>query len=484
MNLSVTNTLTNRKEKFEPLEPQTIKMYACGITVYDVCHIGHAMQALIYDVMRDYFEYRGYKVTYVRNYTDVDDKIINRAAALGIDPLELSEKMIQEGMEDLASLDIRPGDIEPRVSDHIPEIIAIIEQLISNDAAYSAGGDVYYKVSANPDYGCLSNRSPDEMRAGARVEVNPNKQDPMDFALWKSAKGGEISWPSPWGAGRPGWHIECSALSMKYLGETFDLHGGGKDLIFPHHENEIAQSTLATGKPLARYWVHNGLVTMHGKKMSKSTGNFMSVRDAVARYYPETIRYTILSNHYSSNIDFTEQSFYNAYSRLIYFYNTLKKIDELGRQFPEAPQTIPPNVELPEVEARFQKAMDDDFNTTVAIANIGETFKWLNDFIAAKKPKLKQKMHALQTVAEPLRRCLAVLGLARRQPDEALADIQTYLVKEKNIDLAAVNQLIDERNAARTDKNWSQADALRDQLCEMGIIIMDTPKGTEWQVQP
>jgi len=484
MPLTVTNTLTNRAEPFEPIEPGKVGIYACGVTVYDVCHIGHAMQALIYDVMRNYFRYAGFEVRYVRNYTDVDDKIINRAAELGIDALTHSENMIRKTLEDLALLGVAPADEEPRVSDHIPQIIALIETLIADGKAYAADGDVYFSVSAFPKYGCLSNRCTEEMQAGSRVEVNPKKRDPMDFTLWKQAKPGEVSWPSPWGEGRPGWHIDCSALAREYLGDTFDIHGGGKDLIFPHHENEIAQSEAATGKPFARYWIHNGLVTVEGRKMSKSLGNFMTITEVVEKYYPETIRYTILRNHYSSNIDFSEQSFYDAYSRLIYFYTTLRKADELVARFPDAPDEIPAHLKLPEVTAKFDAAMEDDFNTTVAIAELGEVFKWLNDFITAKKPKGKQKVAAVKTITAALRTCFGVLGLLQKTPKEGLADIQAYLVRQKNIDVDAIGALIAARTEARTAKDWARADEIRDQLEERGIAIMDMAEGTEWQVLP
>jgi len=483
MKLTVTNTLTKRREPFAPIEPGKVGIYACGVTVYDACHIGHAMQALIYDVMRAYFRYQGLDVLYVRNYTDVDDKIIARAAELGVDALTHSENMIRETLSDLALLDIQPADVEPKVSEHIPEIIAMIETLIENGSAYASDGDVYYRVSAYEKYGCLSNRSPEEMRAGARVEVNPKKRDPMDFTLWKQAKEGEVSWPSPWGEGRPGWHIECSALAMKYLGETFDIHGGGKDLIFPHHENEIAQSEQATGKPFARYWIHNGLVTVEGRKMSKSLGNFMTIKEAVEKYYPETIRYTILRNHYSSNIDFSDQSFYDAYSRLIYFYTTLRKVDEAAASFPDATES-PEHLKPPAVREKFEQAMNDDFNTTVAIAGLGEAFKWVNDLLAAKKPKMKQKIAVLKSVVADLRACMDVLGLLRKTPAEGLAAIQAYLVRDKKLDTAEIEGLIADRVAARAAKDWARADEIRETLEKRGISVMDSPEGTTWQVLP
>ncbi|PIE02229.1 MAG: cysteine--tRNA ligase [Acidobacteria bacterium] len=484
MSLTVQNTMTNKRETFVPMEEGKVSMYACGVTVYDVCHIGHGMQAIVYDVIRNYLNYKGYEVTYVRNYTDVDDKIIQRAKELGVSALEHSERMIQEADRDLASLGVRPADIEPKVSDHIPEIVDLIQKIIENGGAYAAGGDVYFDVKSFPQYGCLSNRSSDDMQAGVRVEVNPNKRDPADFALWKKAKEGEVSWPSPWGEGRPGWHIECSALAMKYLGMEFDIHGGGRDLIFPHHENEIAQSVKGTSKSFARYWIHNGLVKVGGRKMSKSFHNFLSIRDAVEKYYPETIRYTILSHHYSGSIDFSEKSFYDAYHRLLYFYNTFNKIDQMAEMVSNYPEHNIPGFEMPAIKEDFIKAMDDDFSTAQALAKVGSVFKTINDLIAAKKPKMKMKIHTLLHLKETLLEVLSVLGIGTKPPKEALSDIQTYLIKSKHIDCRHVEQVLQQREEARKEKNWSRADELRDQLLNMGIAIMDTPQGTQWQVLP
>lgn len=484
MPLRVYNTLTNRMETFEPLEPGKVKMYACGVTVYDLCHLGHAMQAIIYDVIRNYFEACGYEVVYVRNHTDVDDKIIKRAEELGVSALAHSQRMIEEHDKDLALLGVKPATIAPKVSDHIPEIIAMIEQIIDHGQAYAADGDVYFRVAAFPEYGQLSNRSVEELEAGARIEVNPKKENPMDFALWKAAKEGEVSWPSPWGPGRPGWHIECSAMSVKHLGETFDIHGGGKDLIFPHHENEIAQSRAANKGCFSRYWIHNGLVTMNGQKMSKSLGNFITIKDAAKKWYWETIRFTILSHHYAASIDFSEKSFYDAYCRLMYFYNTLLKIDQLQKQFPDYPKSIPDNVQLPNLDSAYREAMEDDFNTAVVIREIGTAFKFLNDFMAAKKPKLKQKVHTLTTVADKVRKVSAVLGLLQEDPQTALNTIQTFLIKAKKINVSHIESLLNQREEARTNKDWARADEIRDRLIEEGVAVMDTPEGTQWQVQP
>lgn len=484
MELTLYNTLSRKRETFHPIEEGKLRLYACGVTTYDVCHIGHGMQAIIYDVVRNFFEHMGYEVTYVRNYTDVDDKIIAQAQAKGISALEHSESMIAESINDMTALGVRPATLEPKVSEHIPEIIETIERIIARGGAYPSEGDVYFKVAAHEGYGKLSNRNPVDMRAGSRLGSNSKKKDPLDFALWKAAKPGEVSWPSPWGEGRPGWHIECSAMAIKHLGVRFDIHGGGKDLIFPHHENEVAQSEQATGEHFCNYWVHNGLVTVDGVKMSKSLGNFMSIRDALKLYDAETIRYSILTHHYSSNIDFNEQTFYDAYSRLIYFYSTLQRIDEILAAHTEYPQTIPDSITPPDVAHSFKLAMCDDLNTPVAISEMGKVFRFLNDMLAAKKPKLKAKLFMFRQVSESLRHCMATLGLLNRKPGEALASIQAYLISAKKLELPRVEQLIADRNQARSVGDWTRADELRDALVALGITVMDGPDGTVWQVMP
>jgi cysteinyl-tRNA synthetase len=441
------------------------------------------MQAILYDVFRRYFQFHGKKVTYVRNYTDVDDKIIQRANELGIPPLQHSEQMIRETEEDLSLLGVQAADVQPKVSDHIEDIIQLIEKIVARGSAYASGGDVYFRVRSDSHYGCLSNRHPDDMRSGARIDINTNKEDPLDFTLWKAAKPGEIAWDSPWGPGRPGWHIECSALSQKYLGETFDIHGGGKDLIFPHHENEITQSRMGTDGAFARFWIHNGLVTVEGRKMSKSLNNFLSIREAVARFFPETIRYTILRHHYRANIDFSEKSFYDAYQRLIYLYQSLLRVQELEAQ--ELEEANSP-VALGEFSAipGFVEAMDDDFNTARALAHLEGLVRKLNDYLAAKTPKLKQKRPLVVAAFAELRRCFDVLGLLTGQPREALDHIRSYLVEAKQLNAAEIESLVLERENARAEKDWTRADALRTRLLELGVQLMDSPQGTEWQVLP
>lgn len=484
MTAYVYNTMTKKREPFETKEPRKVSMYACGLTVYDLSHIGHGMQAIIYDMIRNYFEFKGYEVTYVRNYTDVDDKIIARANQLGKQALAYSQEMIDQSLADMALLGVAPATIEPKVSEHIPEIISLIETLIEKGHAYESNGDVYFDVRSFPKYGCLSNRDPEDLRSGARIEVNPDKRDPLDFTLWKKAKEGEVFWASPWSDGRPGWHIECSAMAVKYLGEEFDIHGGGRDLVFPHHENEIAQSCAAHEGCYARYWIHNGLILVNGQKMGKSNGNFYTIQDAVAKYHPETIRYTILKSHYTANIDFCEDAFHNSYSRMLYFYNTFKRTEELRVQFPDAEVKQLDNITVPKVREAFERVMDDDFNTVAALREINAGFKFINDLLAAKKPKMKQKAGVILAVADEVKTCLSVLGLGQKPSAEALAEIQGYLIRARNICPEQVARRLQERDSAREQKEWAKADEIRDALIADGIAVMDTPNGTEWQVLP
>ncbi|CAM2007952.1 cysteine--tRNA ligase [Acanthopleuribacter pedis] len=484
MTAYVYNTMTKKREPFEPKEPGKLSMYACGLTVYDKSHIGHAMQAIIYDMIRNYFEFRGYEVTYVRNYTDVDDKIIERAALENKPALVYSQEMIDLSLKDMALLGVKPATIEPKVSEHIPEIIELIQKLIDKGHAYESQGDVYFEVRSFPKYGCLSNRDPEELRSGSRIEINQQKNDPLDFALWKRAKEGEVSWTSPWGEGRPGWHIECSAMAEKYLGREFDIHGGGRDLIFPHHENEIAQSCAAHDSCYARYWIHNGLILVDGQKMGKSKGNFYTIQDAVKAFHPEAIRYTILKSHYTANIDFCDSAFHDAYSRMLYFYNTFKRVEEIREQFPDAEATPPANITVPNIKDAFIEVMDDDFNTVAAIREINAGFKFINDLVAAKKPKMKQKAGVILAVADEIKTCLGILGLCQNPSKQALAEIQEYLIRARNIDPAEVEARLQERVAARENKEWQKADDIRESLIADGIAVMDTPQGTEWQVLP
>ncbi len=379
MAMRIYNTLSRKEDEISPTKPGALGMYVCGPTVYDLSHVGHARVYVIFDTVVRYLR-RHYAVTYVRNFTDVDDKIIKRANATKQDPLALSQHFIEEFRVDMAALDCVPADVEPKVSDHITEIIAMIRALVDSGAAYAANGDVYYAVEKFATYGRLGRRTLEDMEAGARVEVSALKHHPMDFALWKSAKPGEPAWDAPWGKGRPGWHIECSAMSQKYLGDTFDIHGGGRDLIFPHHENEIAQSEATTGKPMAHLWMHNGLVNIDNEKMSKSLGNFFTVRDVLKKFDAQTLRFYLLSTHYRSPINFSDASLREADNRVKYFYETLSRL--LGALTPgdEGPPYRSDTVA--DMMARFDAAMSDDFNTPKAIGDLSEIFKLVNDVLA------------------------------------------------------------------------------------------------------
>ncbi|MGH7207338.1 MAG: cysteine--tRNA ligase, partial [Nitrospiraceae bacterium] len=379
--LKIYNTLSGQKEIFEPLEPKTVRMYACGVTVYDYSHLGHARSALVFDVIRKYLQHSGYAVKYVRNFTDVDDKIINRASEEGRTSAEIAEAYLLAYEEDMKRLGVAPADVEPKATEHIADIIQMIQTLIEKGHAYRLNGDVYYEVKTYPAYGRLSKRKAEDLLAGARVEVDERKRSPMDFALWKSSKPGEPAWDSPWGPGRPGWHIECSAMSMKHLGKTFDIHGGGMDLIFPHHENEIAQSCAATGKEFARYWVHNGFVQINQEKMSKSLGNFFTIREVFEKWNmqwrtkdeskrnrltAEALRYFLLTTHYRSPLDFSDVGLQEAKSALDGFYDLLKRLQDSSVETTTSDVRVKQAIE--ELESSFRQAMDDDFNTPAAIA--------------------------------------------------------------------------------------------------------------------
>ena len=379
--MKITNSMTGKKEEFIPINKDEVKMYACGVTVYDLSHIGHARQAIVYAMMTDYFRYKGYKVTYVRNYTDVDDKIIKRANELGKNALEFSGEQILETEKDMEALHVTDADVKTKASGYIPQIIKFVENLIEKGDAYvTEKGDVYYSVKTFKEYGKLSHRKVDELRNGVRIEVEEGKKDPVDFALWKSAKLGEIYWESPWGKGRPGWHIECSAMILNTLGETIDIHGGGRDLLFPHHENEIAQSEALTGKKLANYWSHCGLIKINGEKMSKSLGNSLSIRDALKMYNYEVIKYVLLSKHYATDMDIHDSDYKIAEEHMYYFYSTIKKMNEfIMANAGDANGETLDNETLKNIVPKFIEVMDDDFNSALAISNLLITFRDINN---------------------------------------------------------------------------------------------------------
>ncbi|MHB8121790.1 MAG: cysteine--tRNA ligase [Desulfuromonadaceae bacterium] len=493
MALRVYNTLTSEKELFVPLIPGRVGMYVCGVTVYDYCHIGHARAGIVFDIIYRYLQYAGYDVTYVRNYTDIDDKIINRANQEGTDYRTIADRYIQAFDEDMASLGMAKPTVEPKATDHIGGIISIIEALIAKGHAYVSGGDVYYAVETFTDYLKLSGRNLEDMQAGARVEVGDKKRHPMDFALWKGSKPGEPWWHSPWGNGRPGWHIECSAMSMEFLGKTFDIHGGGKDLVFPHHENEIAQSEGANGCRFVRYWLHNGFVNINAEKMSKSLGNFFTIRDVLKRYDAETLRFFILSAHYRSPLDFSDQNLDEARSGLERINSTLAVLDEIvaGTSSAVAAEPAdalsPVGLELQEKAdqflPRFTEAMDDDFNSALALGVLFETVRCANRFIAETKKMNPASLALIARVRSLFVEAGGVLGLFTTAPAVWLEGLKA--AKAGGITMSAddIERLIVERAEARAAKNFKRGDEIRDLLLENGIQLLDSAQGTTWNVK-
>jgi cysteinyl-tRNA synthetase len=482
MTIRLYNTATKDKENFIPLKENEAGIYVCGVTVYDLCHIGHARSAIVFDVLVRYLRARGFRVTYVRNFTDVDDKIIMRANESGKDPMALAQENIDAFYEDMDRLSILRPDREPRATEHIDHMIDMIKVLIEKGFAYVEGNDVYYSVEKLHDYGSLSGRRIEDMKAGARIDVDERKRHPMDFALWKGAKPGEPSWESPWGQGRPGWHMECSVMSNFYLGPTFDIHGGGKDLLFPHHENERAQSVAANGAEFARYWVHNGFVTVESEKMSKSLGNFITIRDALKEYPAEVLRLFLLSKHYRSPLDFSRKDVLNVQSGLIKIYRTLQRLEfmigRVGMKSDSRKGGFFTGGEKDDFTAEFLNLMDDDMNTAGAVGLIFEKIKEMNRIMDARDGRPDEALLArLAEDRESLLTVGDVLGLLQAEPDEFLSSIAS----PSDIDPEEVEKLIKERADARAGKDWARADTVRGTLQEMGVIIEDTPQGTKWR---
>ncbi len=485
MTIRIYNSLSRQKEVFEPAEPGRVRMYVCGPTVYDSCHIGHARSVVVFDVIYRFLKARGFDVFYVRNFTDVDDKIIARANETGMTSDEVAEKYIHEFHEDMESLNMAPPTMEPRATEHVDQIIAIISVLIDKEFAYEAGGDVYFSVEKFPDYGKLSGRRLEDMVAGSRVEVDPRKKNPYDFVLWKASKPDEPQWDSPWGKGRPGWHIECSAMSAEYLGQTFDIHGGGKDLIFPHHENEIAQSEAAFGKTFVRYWVHNGFINIDQEKMSKSLGNFLTIRDIVKAWDPEALRLFLLSSHYRSPLDYTEQAMLEATAGIDRIYSLLARVEQFTGQPLEVPKPDSAVFSFEsETGSQFLEAMDDDFNTARAIGILFETVRKINRLIDAGEngKNAVGKEGILQDTADILG-IGSVLGIARRTPDAYFTEKQNQAADRRQIDPAWVEERIARRRQARKDKDFQTADRIRDELLDTGVILEDRPDGTFWKMK-
>tara|TARA_R110001592_G_scaffold69367_1_gene212561 strand:+ start:5306 stop:6697 length:1392 start_codon:yes stop_codon:yes gene_type:complete len=461
MSLKIYNTLTAQKEIFQPIEANKVKMYVCGMTVYDYCHIGHARVLVSFDVITRYLRYSGYDVTYIRNITDVDDKIFARAAENGEAYDVLTQRFIDAMHEDEAALSVISPDQEPRATAHIQEIINMILRLIDNEHAYAAdNGDVYYAIDKFENYGKLSKRNTDELLAGARIDVEKHKRNPLDFVLWKAAKPGEASWESPWGDGRPGWHIECSAMSTCCLGDTFDIHGGGPDLKFPHHENEIAQSEGATGKKYVNYWMHAGAVRVNKEKMSKSLGNFFTIREVLEKYSAEVIRYFLVSSHYRSQVDYSEDNLVEANATLDRLYQSLRGLNESDFSSKSLEQSY---------IARFKTAMDDDFNTPEALAVMFDLVRELNVSRTAQADNVAQLATTLKTLGE-------TLGILQLDPEAYFKGESSEGLSNDDID-----RLVQDRTDARTSKDWAESDRIRDLLLEQGITLDDSKDGTSWR---
>jgi cysteinyl-tRNA synthetase len=455
MSVRIYNTLTRRKEVFETVQPGKVAMYVCGPTVYSQAHVGHAMSALVFDVIRRYLEYRGYQVRHVMNYTDVDDKIILRANQEGVAPLALAERYIQEFQHHIADLNIQPASLYPRATEEIPQIIHMIRELGEAGWAYEVDGDVYFRVSKDIDYGKLSGRKLEDMQAGVRIDIDERKEHPMDFALWKAAKPDEPSWDSPWGKGRPGWHIECSAMSLRHLGEQIDIHGGGNDLIFPHHENEIAQTESLTGKPFARYWVHNGMMQLAGQKMSKSLGNLVTVEDFLAHHEADALRMMVLNSSYRNPLTFGEDVIAQAESALERLRNALRPAPVTGVDSSEL------QLQIDTTRRGFEECMDDDFNTAGALGHMFDLARAINQ---------ARDMGADPSAGQDLlRELMGIFGLQPERPTAAGGQAAAF------IDL-----LVEIRRELRKQKLWALSDLIRDRLTTLNVVMEDTKEGTTW----
>ena len=469
------NSLSRKKEPFVPVHEGKAGIYACGPTVYNYFHIGNARPFIIFDTLRRFMRHLGYDVTFVQNFTDIDDKIIARANERGIDFRALTEENIDAFYKAMDALGLARPDVEPKATMHIPEIISMVQKLVDKGFAYpTSDGSVYFAVEKFKGYGKLSGRKLDEMISGTRFDVEESKQNPLDFALWKASKPGEPKWESPWGEGRPGWHIECSAMSTKYLGESFDIHAGGRDLIFPHHENEIAQAECATGKPFAKYWVHNGFLTVEGEKMSKSLHNFITVEDALKQYHPEVLRYFMLSTHYRTPIDFSMANLKDTEKKICYFYNTLKTLNQFAAKAAKPVR----NEKALEFINEFKEAMDDDFNSARVVAALFNLFKHLNEVLVSKKTRPTPDECA--GFAEAIKEVGGVMGVLLRDPDEITNEIKEIQIVRYGISKDEIEEIINKRKAYRAEKNFEMADKMREELLEKGISIQDTPNGTEW----
>lgn len=486
MPLHIYDTKLCKKVPFVPIESGHVKMYVCGITAYDYCHIGHARSALVFDMIVNYMRYSSYKVTYIRNFTDIDDKIINRANEQGTSSEELANRFIDEFHKDMNALGVSKPTAEPKATEHVPEIISLVEDLIAKGLAYQSGFDVYFSVNKFHNYGALSRRNIDDLQAGARIAVSEIKNDPMDFALWKGSKPGEPTWDSPWGPGRPGWHIECSAMSKKFLGESFDIHGGGEDLVFPHHENEVAQSEGASGKTFVKHWIHHAFVTIKDEKMSKSLNNFLTIREVLKRHDPEALRLMVFTTHYRNPLDFSDATLQEAQAGVNRLYNCLSECAQLPTGFPSVAQvtTDEEQSKLNDITNRFKVAMDNDFNTAQALGVFFEAVKTINKIKQAlpKKPSIKD-IDLLKKSSQTIKDLADILGLLRRDPDEYFKDQQSNHLAAVKMTEQELNQLIEDRNTARSNKDWGRSDQIRDMLLDKNIELKDGPEGTTWKMK-
>ncbi|HOE32616.1 MAG TPA: cysteine--tRNA ligase [Smithella sp.] len=487
------NTATRKKEVFQPIQEGAVGIYVCGITAYDVCHIGHARAAVVFDVVVRYLRAQGYNVTYVKNFTDIDDKIIDRANREGVSIADIAERYIKAHDEDMAALGVRTPTITPRATENMQEMIALIRTLEDKGYAYCVEGDVYFSISDYKQYGGLSGRNLEEMMAGARVDVSDKKKNPLDFALWKNSKEGEPFWESPWGKGRPGWHIECSAMSRRYLGETFDIHGGGEDLIFPHHENEIAQSAAATGKPLARYWMHNGFVKINSEKMSKSLGNIFPVKEILKHYHPEVLRLFMLQSHYRSPVDYSDDSLSEARAALFRCYRTLQQMKELQGQLAAGskPVATQPSGRVDDyvnafqmLKDKFNEAMDDDFNTAQALGYVFDMVRQMNNFMMKEKSMpVADKTAVLAAAIRVFGYFGSVLGVINSDADQFFVLYRETELRRRELNADEIEELIRQRQSAREAKDWARADDIRKKLAGMNVVLKDSADGTSWTIE-
>ena len=483
--MKIFNDMDMQLEEFQPIEPGKVKMYACGPTVYNYIHVGNARPIVIFDVLRRYLEYRGYEVTFVQNFTDVDDKIIKRANEEGVTSDQIAEKYIAEYWKDVTALGVRPATVHPKATENIGPIIKIIKTLVEKGYAYEVNGDVYYRTLKFTGYGKLSHQPIEDLQSGARIDVNDVKENPLDFALWKAAKPGEPSWNSPWGAGRPGWHIECSAMSEKYIPLPLDIHGGGLDLIFPHHENEIAQTEAALGKPLANIWMHNGFVQVDSEKMSKSLGNFKTIRDILESYLAETLRYFLAGKHYRSPIDFSLDNMDESERSQKRVYECLREVDKALARENWKPGAAPAELveELKQQDQSFMDALEDDVNTAAAMGHLFNMVRIAGRVLEDKKLRNSEGgRDILKAFRDATAKWDTLLGLFAQKPEDFLASLREIRARRRGLDMNKVVELLRERQEARAAKDFARSDAARDELAALGVEVRDTPEGPVWDI--